>query len=96
MAESLHMSIPTHQNRIMSSNREPNVFNNFSTLHGIGTYHTKRQILNTSVKQFLIMILKFFFFSEINLVPYQTMFNQFSTAMPNSSRELSLLENIQP
>jgi len=36
LAESLQLSIPAHQNRIISSNRDPTTFNNVSTLHRIG------------------------------------------------------------
>lgn len=35
LAESLQLSIPAHQNRIISSNRDPTTFNNVSTLHRI-------------------------------------------------------------
>uniref|UniRef100_A0A2S2QVN8 CUGBP Elav-like family member 5 n=1 Tax=Sipha flava TaxID=143950 RepID=A0A2S2QVN8_9HEMI len=52
--ESLHLSIPAHQNRLIASNRQPTTFNNLSTLHSI--------------------------------VPYQAIFNQFSTAIPNVTR----------
>lgn len=36
LAESLHLSIPAHQNRLIASNRQPTTFNNLSTLHSIG------------------------------------------------------------
>ncbi|CAI6347505.1 unnamed protein product [Macrosiphum euphorbiae] len=38
LAESLQLSIPAHQNRIISSNRDPSTFNNVSTLHRIVPY----------------------------------------------------------
>ncbi|CAH1709572.1 unnamed protein product [Aphis gossypii] len=38
LAESLQLSIPAHQNRIISSNRDPTTFNNVSTLHRIVPY----------------------------------------------------------
>ncbi|XP_008184376.2 CUGBP Elav-like family member 3-B [Acyrthosiphon pisum] len=38
LAESLQLSIPPHQNRIISSNRDPTTFNNVSTLHRIVPY----------------------------------------------------------
>lgn len=37
LAESLHLSIPAHQNRLIASNREPTTFNQLSTLHSIGS-----------------------------------------------------------
>lgn len=36
LAESLQLSIPAHQNRIISSNRDPTTFNNVPTIHRIG------------------------------------------------------------
>jgi len=53
LAESLQLSIPAHQNRIMSSNRDPSTFNNVSTLHRIGMVIINHIII-------IIIILKLF------------------------------------
>lgn len=52
LSESLHLSIPAHQNRIIAGHgQEPDVFNTVSTMHNIGgTYiYTAKQIADALI-----------------------------------------------